>query len=105
MTSMPLTFNRTFAALLMAAAPLRLAIVGSATSELLLGHVLVRRRLHHRLEDRAVGFHEVGDETPLRTVPGLDADLGRALVIRARRGHRRQHAREAQRVEPLLVQR
>src|SRR5882724_6877974 len=72
------------------------ALLGAvARRDLLLGGILGRRVLDHRVEDRQVGLVVAGDDLPFLAVPLLDArDVGALVVLAAQldRGH---HALEA----------
>src|SRR3954466_7464740 len=113
MTSMPLTFRRMFAGEL-TSCPRRFRWPGSggaaavfrrAPLQLLLAGVLVGRLLDQRLDDLLVGLQPVGGDDPLAAVPGMHACPIGAHVVYAARADGPHHAGEAQRIEPLLVER
>src|SRR6476620_8384190 len=77
--------------------PRRSALLGAvARGDLLLGRVLGRLLLDHRVEDRKIGLVVAGDHLPLLAVPLLDARNVGALVVLTAQLDRADHALEAE---------
>ncbi len=76
-----------------------------ARRDLLLRRVLVGRRLDHRLDDRLVGGVPVGDEVPLRAVPGAGCALSARPSWSAHELTRADHARRSPAARALVVER
>src|SRR5258708_39977151 len=99
MTSIPFTSRRGLCAvesiscLAPRASRLRLA---AARLDLLLGRVLLGRRVDHRAQQLGVGLVPVGGVAPPGAVPRMDAGLVRAFMVVARGPDRLEYAVHAE---------